>query len=148
MTTPLFKTSSLQTQRWSDYLGHTVFCCFLVAVVRLLLLCVTLCVCLALCFVFICFHVVSVFSLFCLFVCFLGKGNVSVSGEFNFYADAAAAYVTLNQLGCPITVMPWETCMEHAIPLVYSVCTFSPFYRLPHSCREVQLVLLGEGTRS
>ncbi|XP_053381426.1 inosine-uridine preferring nucleoside hydrolase-like [Mercenaria mercenaria] len=46
---------------------------------------------------------------------YLGKGNISVGGEFNFYFDPEAAYVVLNQLKCPITIMPWETCMQHTI---------------------------------
>ncbi|KAL4225736.1 hypothetical protein ACF0H5_016425 [Mactra antiquata] len=44
-----------------------------------------------------------------------GVGNVTPCGEFNFYFDPEAAYVVLNQLKCPITIVPWETCVQHAI---------------------------------
>ncbi|WAR05360.1 RIHA-like protein [Mya arenaria] len=45
-----------------------------------------------------------------------GKGNITVAAEFNFYFDPEAAYVVLNQLKAPITIVTWETCMEHSIP--------------------------------
>ncbi|KAL5011833.1 hypothetical protein ScPMuIL_010384 [Solemya velum] len=45
-----------------------------------------------------------------------GKGNVTVSAEFNFYADPEGAYVVLNQLGCDITMVCWELCDEHSLP--------------------------------
>ncbi|WAR05439.1 RIHA-like protein [Mya arenaria] len=45
-----------------------------------------------------------------------GKGNMTVAAEFNFYFDPEAAYVVLNQLKAPITIVTWETCMEHSIP--------------------------------
>ncbi|WAR31381.1 IUNH-like protein [Mya arenaria] len=44
-----------------------------------------------------------------------GRGNITMAAEFNFYADPEAAFVVLGQLCCPMTVMPWETCLEHAI---------------------------------
>ncbi|WAR30402.1 URH2-like protein [Mya arenaria] len=44
------------------------------------------------------------------------KGNITVAAEFNFYFDPEAAYVVLNQLKAPITIVTWETCMEHSIP--------------------------------
>ncbi|XP_052790179.1 pyrimidine-specific ribonucleoside hydrolase RihA-like [Mya arenaria] len=47
-----------------------------------------------------------------------GKGNITVAAEFNFYFDPEAAYVVLNQLKAPITIVTWETCMEHSIPWV------------------------------
>ena len=39
---------------------------------------------------------------------------MTVSAEFNFYFDPESAYVVLNQLGCPITLLPWEVCLSHA----------------------------------
>ncbi|WAR30401.1 YBP2-like protein [Mya arenaria] len=45
-----------------------------------------------------------------------GKGNMTVAAEFNFYFDPEAAYVVLNQLKAHITIVTWETCMEHSIP--------------------------------
>ncbi|EDS30916.1 inosine-uridine preferring nucleoside hydrolase [Culex quinquefasciatus] len=40
-----------------------------------------------------------------------GVGNVTKSAEFNFWADPEAAHVVLNTVQCPITVLPWETCI-------------------------------------
>ncbi|KAK3581899.1 hypothetical protein CHS0354_024211 [Potamilus streckersoni] len=45
-----------------------------------------------------------------------GVGNITASSEFNFYHDPEAAYVVLNQLNCPITIVPWETCLAHSLP--------------------------------
>uniref|UniRef100_A0A7G3AUC2 Putative inosine-uridine preferring nucleoside hydrolase n=1 Tax=Lutzomyia longipalpis TaxID=7200 RepID=A0A7G3AUC2_LUTLO len=42
---------------------------------------------------------------------FLGIGNVTPSAEFNVYFDPEAADVVLRGLKCPITVIPWETCI-------------------------------------
>lgn len=47
-----------------------------------------------------------------------GKGNVVPSAEFNFYFDPEAAYVVLNELCCPITIVPWETCLAHPLSWV------------------------------
>lgn len=48
----------------------------------------------------------------------VGKGNITASAEYNIYADAEAAFVVLNELGCPIIMVPWETCLDHALPWV------------------------------
>ncbi|XP_060579044.1 nucleoside hydrolase-like isoform X2 [Ruditapes philippinarum] len=45
-----------------------------------------------------------------------GKGNMTTSAEFNFYSDPEAAYVVLNQLKTPITIVTWETCEKHSLP--------------------------------
>lgn len=45
-----------------------------------------------------------------------GKGNMTTSAEFNFYSDPEAAYVVLNQLKSPITIVTWETCEKHSLP--------------------------------
>lgn len=43
-----------------------------------------------------------------------GVGNVTKSAEFNFWADPEAAHIIFNNLTCPITLLPWETCVsEH-----------------------------------
>ena len=47
--------------------------------------------------------------------CIHGKGNHWVSAEFNFGADPEAAYVVLNHLNCPISLVSWETCLEHVL---------------------------------
>lgn len=43
---------------------------------------------------------------------------MTTSAEFNFYSDPEAAYVVLNQLKSPITMVTWETCDKHALPWV------------------------------
>lgn len=47
--------------------------------------------------------------------CIRGKGNHWVSAEFNFGADPEAAYILLNQFKCPISLVSWETCLEHPL---------------------------------
>lgn len=48
-------------------------------------------------------------------------GNMTVSAEFNFYYDPEAAYIVLNQLTSPITMVTWETCEKHALSWVSRV---------------------------
>ena len=47
--------------------------------------------------------------------CIHGKGNHWVSAEFNFGADPEAAHILLNQFKCPISIVSWETCLEHEL---------------------------------
>ena len=42
-----------------------------------------------------------------------GKGNVSVSGEFNFHHDPEAVHIVVNELTCPKQVVTWEVCLNH-----------------------------------
>ena len=42
-----------------------------------------------------------------------GKGNASVSGEFNFHQDPEAVHVVLNEVTCPVTMVTWEVCLNH-----------------------------------
>ncbi|XP_060069868.1 nucleoside hydrolase-like [Ylistrum balloti] len=44
---------------------------------------------------------------------YYGKGNITVSAEFNFHADPEAAYIALEQVGCPTTLVGWEVCEEN-----------------------------------
>lgn len=43
---------------------------------------------------------------------FRGIGNATRSAEFNFYKDPEAAKIVLEKTKCPITILPWEPCME------------------------------------
>ena len=47
-----------------------------------------------------------------------GEGNVTINAEFNFLFDPEAAYVVINRAGCPIVIVPWETCYRHKIDWV------------------------------
>ena len=47
---------------------------------------------------------------------FEAKGNSHVSAEFNFHFDVEAAYIVLNKLTCPISLVTWEFCLNHALP--------------------------------
>ncbi|XP_070577644.1 inosine-uridine preferring nucleoside hydrolase-like [Ptychodera flava] len=38
-----------------------------------------------------------------------GRGNVTATAEFNFYVDAEAAHVVLNDFHCPVYITSWET---------------------------------------
>uniref|UniRef100_A0A7M4Y3Q8 Inosine/uridine-preferring nucleoside hydrolase domain-containing protein n=1 Tax=Anopheles funestus TaxID=62324 RepID=A0A7M4Y3Q8_ANOFN len=46
-----------------------------------------------------------------------GVGNVTWSAEFNFHTDPEAAQIVLHKEYCPITIVPWETCQKHGLPL-------------------------------
>ncbi|XP_046557171.1 inosine-uridine preferring nucleoside hydrolase-like isoform X1 [Haliotis rubra] len=40
------------------------------------------------------------------------RGNVTVSSEFNFYVDPEAAYICLSAFKAPLTIIPWESCLD------------------------------------
>ncbi|XP_033731626.1 pyrimidine-specific ribonucleoside hydrolase RihA-like isoform X2 [Pecten maximus] len=44
---------------------------------------------------------------------YYGKGNITVSAEFNFHSDPEAAYIALEQVRCPTTLVGWEVCEEN-----------------------------------
>ena len=41
--------------------------------------------------------------------------------EFNFHADPEAAFIVLNDLQLPITLVTWETCLKYSFCWVGSV---------------------------
>jgi len=43
-----------------------------------------------------------------------GKGNITVSAEFNFHSDPEAAYIVLENTRCPTFVASWELCLHKA----------------------------------
>ena len=44
-----------------------------------------------------------------------GVGNVTNCSEFNFHADSEAAFVTLNELQCDVTMATLEFCQTQAL---------------------------------
>jgi len=49
-----------------------------------------------------------------------GNGNISRAAEFNFWSDPEAAHIVLAESKCPITIFPWESCLDAstATPMV------------------------------
>uniref|UniRef100_A0A8C4R553 Inosine/uridine-preferring nucleoside hydrolase domain-containing protein n=1 Tax=Eptatretus burgeri TaxID=7764 RepID=A0A8C4R553_EPTBU len=45
-----------------------------------------------------------------------GRGNDSVSAEFNFFADPEAAFAVLNQYSCPLHIASLEFCSSQVLP--------------------------------
>lgn len=48
------------------------------------------------------------------------RGNITPCGEFNFVADAEAAYVVLDRYTCPTYIATWEFCCRNRLP--WSFC--------------------------
>ncbi|XP_037565385.1 uncharacterized protein LOC119445134 [Dermacentor silvarum] len=45
-----------------------------------------------------------------------GRGNVVPGSEFNFHTDPEAAHIVLQRAQCPVTIVPWETCLLSMLP--------------------------------
>lgn len=45
----------------------------------------------------------------------MGVGNTTKAAEFNFYLDPEAASIVLSTVKCPVTILPWEACLEESI---------------------------------
>jgi inosine-uridine nucleoside N-ribohydrolase len=43
-----------------------------------------------------------------------GKGNITVSAEFNFHSDPEAAFIVLENTRCPTFIASWELCLHKA----------------------------------
>lgn len=48
-----------------------------------------------------------------MYFCRLAKGNISPVAEFNFHADPIAAKAVMNGFECPISMSPFELCVEY-----------------------------------
>ncbi|XP_070563106.1 nucleoside hydrolase-like [Ptychodera flava] len=44
-----------------------------------------------------------------------GRGNTTISAEFNFYMDVEAADIVLQEFVCPVYVTGWEASLKHTI---------------------------------
>ena len=62
-------------------------------------------------------HWVVTDNLICVFFLYTGKGN-RPGAEFNFFSDAEAAYIVLQEYTCPITVVPLDACMYNGLSWV------------------------------
>lgn len=47
---------------------------------------------------------------------YYGRGNITVSSEFNFHCDPEAASAVLENLKTPITLVGWELCEDNGFP--------------------------------
>lgn len=50
-------------------------------------------------------------------VSFAGVGNATASAEYNFFSDPEAAHIVLQSAKCPITIVPWEACIEDSVKI-------------------------------
>lgn len=65
------------------------------------------------------------------------KGNMFVSAEFNFHADVEAAYVVLNEVTSPISLVTWEVCLNHAFALDFCDVYNSQGTRKSHFAKKI-----------
>jgi len=47
------------------------------------------------------------------------RGNSGLTSEFNFACDVEASHMVLEEFTCPIMVIPFDTCLEHAFTFEY-----------------------------
>lgn len=47
----------------------------------------------------------------------LGIGNTTKAAEFNFYLDTESVSIVLDTLKRPITILPWEACLDRSISI-------------------------------
>ncbi|KAH7960816.1 hypothetical protein HPB49_023588 [Dermacentor silvarum] len=45
-----------------------------------------------------------------------GVGNALPAAEFNFFTDPEAARAFLERVTCPVTIVPWEACLQGMVP--------------------------------
>ncbi|XP_063237953.1 nucleoside hydrolase-like isoform X2 [Bacillus rossius redtenbacheri] len=79
-----------------------------------------------------------------------GIGNVTAAAEFNFHCDPEAAYITVHNMKCPVTILPWETAFNHcALPYEWRINTLgsldSPQSRLMSKVEAPMLTTLRYG---
>ena len=56
-------------------------------------------------------------------------GNVTITGEFNFWADPEAAYIFLQKVPSPVTLVTWELCYLYStISLVNALLQFLEYF--------------------
>ena len=55
-----------------------------------------------------------------------GIGNVTITGEFNFWADPEAAYIFLQKVQSPVVTVTWELCWLYMKISLVGTGTASP----------------------
>ena len=64
-------------------------------------------------------------NLYSVHLCVLsGKGNVTLSAEFNFHSDPEAAHIVLNRLSCRILLVTWELSVNSSLDWVSDSCRY------------------------
>ncbi|KAL3213108.1 hypothetical protein MRX96_035612 [Rhipicephalus microplus] len=63
-----------------------------------------------------------------------GKGNTLPRAEFNFFPEPEAAKVFLERAKSPVTIVPWETCLQAKVPW-YTYCSVTSNGRLQEFLR-------------